>query len=69
MTINNMYDLLRFKTEIEAMGLEIPDNFVIVSPDIVDEAMSVATNIPPNPLCDMRIYGIRIVREFAEVIS
>ena len=71
MNIETLRDLLDLRDAIERHGLSIPENLIIVSKQVVEESkeyIGIDKNVINDESYGIRIYGIRVVRDMAEVV-
>ena len=71
MKIDTLSDLIDFKHQLEYMGKGIPENLIIVSPEIIEEALEWVgrdVNIIKQH-SGVKIYGINVIRDYAEIVE
>lgn len=70
--MKTLSELIEFVNHCEAAGVKIPDNVFVCSPEIIKEATpweAVGDAAILRDAMSIKIYGIRVVREFAEVMT
>ena len=69
--MKTLSELIDFVHGCEAFGIKVPDNMFVCSPEIIQEAepwgMFKDKGITRDAT-SIKIYGVRVVRDFAEVV-
>jgi len=68
--IKTIAELFHFKNTVEAFYGEIPDNLIIVSPEIINESlewMGKDSKVFKHKT-GVQIYGVNVIRDYAELV-